>query len=223
MHITTNSETYEGTGEMLEITLKNTREEKTWQLCTFERLRQIFGYWENEAEELDEFRYEIKLVSSQSTQTHRGQVAVPPHHTVTVYCEYNVDGIEDLDYVLHNSKGKENPVSWLLGAFVFSRTRQSKGIGSGKLMAIYDNLSHTETREIEYLLLDEQLIVRMNATNPSKEKYRLRLTNSFIFAENFDLDITKDLVEICVMPKDIYRIEVIIKPSGEIITNCRRL
>ena len=140
---------------------------------------------------------------------------------MTLYCEFNKCEIADLDYVLH-CDNEPKPVSWLLGSFTFSRTLSSKGIGSGKFMAIYDNLDHRESREINYQLMDEKLLIVMNATNPSDEMYRLRITNSFLWAENFDLNET-DLIEIVVRPKDIYKIEVVIIPSGQVQTSCRRL
>ena len=222
MHIRTSANVYNGeNGELLEFTLKNTAIEKTWQFETLENHRDIFAHWKNQSIDEETIRYEFKLQTTKSMQIHKGKVEVPPGDTVTIYCEFDKCEIADFDYVLHRDS-EPKPVSWLLGSFTFSRTVSARGIGSGKLMAIYDNLDRRETREINYQLMDEKLLLVMNATNPTDEMYRLRITNSFLWAENFDLNET-DLIEIVVRPKDIYKIEVVVIPSGQVQTSCRRL
>ena len=72
-------------------------------------------------------------------------------------------------------------------------------------------------------MLDEKLILAMEGVNPTQEAYRLRIENAFLWALDFDLDHSKELIEIRVQPTDIYKIEIIIDPSGEVDVNCRRL
>ena len=221
MSCRTNASDYDGVGAYLQATIKTVREENEWTLNAVRSLKEAFIQWQNNSDEAETIEYEIKLVD-QSLQKLSGSIQVPPRTIVAIYFEFANTEIAEFDYLLHDQTGDKR-INWCLGGYHFSRTIRTKGIASGKVIAIYDNNDHEEHRTIEYNLLDEKLMLVMNATNPTNTKYRLRLVNSFLFAENFNLDEINDLVEICVLPQDIYKIEVIIKPSGEIDVNSRRL
>ena len=221
MHCRSDAEEYDGVGPFLLLKMKTSRHEKELKFKAVDTAKEIFVQTDKNKFDEEILEYNATLVD-QSMQEHSGEITIPKENAAGFYLKFDKYEITDMDYVLHSDTNTQ-PLSWLLGTFAYSRTRRTRGIGSGKVLMIYDNQKKKETRTIEYNLLDEELIVEVHASNPTKEKYRLRIENSFLFAENFDLDTNNELVEICVLPTDIYRIELIIKPSGEAISTCRRL
>ena len=221
MSCRSNATDYDGVGAFLQATIKTTREENEWTFNADEDLKEAFIQWQNNTDEPETVEYVIKLVD-QSMQTLSGVIQVPARNIVAVYFEFAKNEIAEFDYTLHDQTG-EKSINWCLGGYHFSRTLRTKGIASGKLVIIYDDPDYEETRTMEYNLLDEKLMFVMWGTSPTQKKYRLRIVNSFLFAEDFELDDVNELVEICVLPQDIYKIEIIILPSGKIDVNCRRL
>ena len=75
---------------------------------------------------------------------------------------------------------------------------------------------------MEYTLQDESLLLDLVSHNTTNQNYRLKITNSFLFAEVMDADIN-DLVEVAMLPEDVYKIKINIRPSGRITCSVERL
>ena len=221
MYCRTNASEYDGSGASLLITMETPGYTQQWKFNADHRRKEVFIQTKENYSDDVEIDYKVLLVD-QSMHEISGSTIIPQSTSFGFYVEFTKFEVSDLDYVIHAGDDTK-PRSWLLGGFVYSRTRRTRGICSGKLLITYDNESKTETRRLDYNLLDEKLILAMEGVNPTQEAYRLRIENAFLWALDFDLDHSKELIEIRVQPTDIYKIEIIIDPSGEVDVNCRRL
>ena len=136
--------------------------------------------------------------------------------------QFDADALQNFDNVFEDQIGMHYPVA-LLGTYAATPSPSARGIAAGKLLIMVDSLTSSQCpRAIEYTLNDEALIMNVTTQNDGNTNQRLRITNNFLFAENFDFEV-QNLIEIALLPMDIYRIEIVVKPSGVVETSCRLL
>ena len=156
-----------------------------------------------------------------SNLTIKGTEMIPPE-TLAVYpCVFNDDGIQDFDSFFENENGSFRPMS-LLGTYTLSPSRTAKGIASGTLIMEVDSFTTYQSRQVQYTLNDEQLIINGTIQNDFDHNLRLRISNSFLIAEQFEFGVN-EFIEVALLKNDMYQIEIIIKPSGVINHTCRLL
>ena len=183
--------------------------------------RTKYGFVNYYAETNEKVKFSIGL-NTESNQMHSGEVMVPAGAAFMLYTEFTENEIQNPEYVLDVPILGLQKCTWLLGDYSFCRSQRVSGLAAGKLIIDIDNHTTEDQRTIEYTLVDDQLVMVFKATNTNNEPYRLRMNNSFLYADQGDFETT-EILEVCLLPGDQYRIDVVIEPTGEILTSHRRL
>ena len=151
----------------------------------------------------------------------KGEDTIAQNGEVLYNYRFNDDGIQDFDSILVKDNEAYRPMA-LLGTYSLTPSPSAKGIAAGTIIMDVDTQTKHQSRQVEYTLNDEAFLIVVTANNDGNETVRLRISNSFTFAENFDFGV-KNLIEVAVLAQDIYKIEIVIKPSGAVTHNCRLL
>ena len=184
------------------------------------RLHKTFAHINNESDEPLPINFEIELVSKSQIKI-SGEELVPARTIIGFQLQTNVNSIHNFNYWFGDQIGIQKPV-WLLGTHALIPSLFGGGIASGKLITTIDSPDFKESRCLEYTLQDECLLLDLSTHNTTNQNYRLRITNSFLFAEVMDFDV-QELVEVAILPQDVYQIKINIRPSGRITCTCDRL
>ena len=171
-------------------------------------------------EEEIETTYCIQYTSKSNIKI-TGQEIIPPKTIIIYNLQFDEDALQNFDSIFEDAVGYHYPVS-LLGTYALSPSPSAMGVAAGKLMVQVDSPNSYQSRQIEYTLNDEALLINVTSQNDGPNTMRLTIENSFIFAENFDFDNQK-VLQIALLPNDLYKIQLIIKPSGEIQATFRLL
>ena len=178
-----------------------------------------FQYYNDKDEEV-QCQYEAKYINKSEIKI-AGEETVPPRTIVIYRLQFDEEALQDFDSVFEDQVGMHYPVA-LLGTYAATPSPSARGIAAGKLLIEVDSHTSYQSRAVEYTLNDEALLMNVTTQNDGDTNKRLRISNNFLFAENFDLEV-QDLIEIALLPMDIYKIEIIVKPSGVVETSCRLL
>ena len=184
------------------------------------RLHETYAQINNETDEPMSIKFEIELVR-QSQIKISGEEQVPARTVIGFRLQTNENSIHDFNYFLADQIDIYKPV-WLMGTHALLPSLFAGGIASGKLILQIDSPDFKESRCLEYTLQDECLLLDLVSHNTTNQNYRLKITNSFLFAEVMDADIN-DLVEVAMLPEDVYKIKINIRPSGRITCSVERL
>ena len=203
----------------LDISLDETEWEQELQAVPFNR-HYTLAQVSNNNDEPAQANFTIELINKSQIKI-TGQELLPARTSVAIALHHDENAIHNFDYFLEDQIGIKKPV-WLLGSYSLVPSLFVNGIAAGKIVAEIDSPNSKETRTIEYTLQDECVLMNLTSENTSGQNYRLKITNSFIFAEEMDFDI-QELVEVALLPDDLYNIRIMIRPSGRVTCNCRRL
>ena len=184
------------------------------------RLHDTFVQWNNDSDEPKSIEFEVELINKSQIKF-TGEEIVPARTIFGLGLQSNQNSIHELNYWFADQVDIKKPV-WLLGTHALIPSLFGGGIASGKLITTIDSPDFKESRSLEYTLQDECLLLDLSTHNTTNKNYRLRISNSFLFAEVMDFDV-QDLVEIAMLPEDVYTIKINIRPSGRITTNITRL
>ena len=179
-----------------------------------------FQYYNDKDEEVT-CQYETKYTGKSEIKL-TGEEKIPPRTIIIYHLQFDADALQNFDNVFEDQIGMHYPVA-LLGTYAATPSPSARGIAAGKLLIMVDSLTSSQcSRAIEYTLNDEAMIMNVTTQNDGNTNQRLRITNNFLFAENFDFEV-QDLIEIALLPNDIYKIQIVVKPSGVVETSCRLL
>ena len=184
------------------------------------RLHDTYAQWNNDSDEPKTIEFEVELINKSQIKF-KGEEIVPARTIFGLGLQSNQNSIHQLNYWFADQVDIKKPV-WLLGTHALIPSLFGGGIASGKLITTIDSQDFKESRSLEYTLQDECLLLDLSTHNTTNKNYRLKISNSFLFAEVMDFDV-QDLVEIAMLPDDVYTIKINIRPSGRITTNITRL
>ena len=227
MWISTNAQTYDGEsndnhtfakvglnffkdGDHYELELK------TLQL----RLNEAYIQLDNDRDTPTVLDFEINH-TNQSHLKITGQETLEPRSSLSFILKMDGNAIHDLDY-LHSVGNEFKKPMWLLGTFAFMPAIFGNGIAAGIVIATIDSHDSKESRSFEYTLQDECILMNLTSTNTSGRPYRLTVTNNFLFAAEADLEVD-ELAEIAMLPEDMVKIRIMIRPTGRVSCTVRRL
>ena len=184
------------------------------------QLHDTYAHLNNDTDEPVPIKFEIELVRKSQIKIY-GEELIPARTMIGFGLQTNENSIHDFNYWLADQIDIQRPV-WLMGTHALVPSLFAGGIASGKLITQIDSPDYKETRCLEYTLQDECFLLDLSTHNETNHNYRLRITNSFLFAEVMDFDV-QELVEIAILPQDVYQIKINIRPSGRITYSCERL
>lgn len=181
----------------------------------------VYFQYYNDTDEDVYCEYETKYTGKSEIKL-TGEEKIPPRTIIIYHLQFDEDALQNFDSVFEDQVGMHYPIS-LLGTYAATPSPSARGIAAGKLLIKVDSLTTSQCpRAIEYTLNDEALCMDVLTQNDGNTNQRLRITNNFLFAENFDFEV-QDLIEIALLPSDIYKIQIVVKPSGVVETSCRLL
>ena len=206
----------------LRFTVNHNEEHFNEELRTMQfRLHEAYLQVNNESDVPTTLDFEIEH-SRKSSIKITGTENILARKSIAFGLQFNENAIQDFDYVHADANGYKKPV-WLMGTFaLLPALNMDNGIAAGKVIAVIDAPNSKESRTIEYTLLDECIHMNMTATNTSGQWFRLKITNSFLFAATAGLEV-KDLVEEALRPNDMFQVRIMIRPSGRVSCTNRRL
>ena len=184
------------------------------------QLHDTYAHLQNETEEPIPIQFEIELVRKSQIKI-SGEEMIPARTSFGFGLQTNENSIHDFNYWFADQNDIQRPV-WLMGTHALVPSLFAGGFASGKLITIIDSPDFKESRCLEYTLQDECLLLDLTTHNTTTQNYRLRISNSFLFAEVMDFDV-QELIEVAILPQDVYQIKINIRPSGRITCSCNRI
>ena len=191
-------------------------EEHSHILPTCDSIRHFNGIHHN-------FEEEPVMMAISATLTTRSQiintvnVTIPPRSTLHFSYEMNSIGLSDIDAVVEDADGQLQNPYFLLGS---NELRSSSGLAGGKIVFEIDSRTHSDTRAIEYTLVDNDLVLDLEADNISEKRFRLRIFNCYLYnaSDNNLLDF-QEILEVAFFPGDRVNLKIKVRANGNV--SCR--
>ena len=184
------------------------------------QLHETYTHLNNDTYEPMPIRFEFELVRKSQIKI-SGEELIPARTMIGFGLQTNENSIHDFNYYFADQIDIHRPV-WLMGTHALVPSLFAGGFASGKLITQIDSPDYKESRCVEYTLQDECLLLDLTTHNETNQNYRLRINNSFLFAEVMDFEV-QELVEVAILPQDVYQIKINIRPSGRITCSVDRL
>ena len=183
----------------------------------------VFFQYYNEDENEILVKYRVAF-TRKSNVSITGEESIPANSMIMLNMQFDQNALQDFDTAFENPARQEpfyRPVA-LLGTYALSPSPSARGLGSGKLCINVTSGTIFNSRHIDYLLNDEALLLNVTTANNENESFKVVIKNTFVFAQHFDFE-DQTLIDIDLHPNELYKIEIIIRPSGAITHSCRQL
>ena len=155
---------------------------------------------------------------SQLINTH--EIRVPMFAKAHCNYEFNTNGVSDVDCVLTDANGDFIERYTILGANEF---KPGEGAAGGKILIEIDNNQYSETRSVEYTLMDQDLMLNLEADNESTERFRLRISNCYLYnSGDRNLLDFQEVMELAFFPRDFYNLKIRVGANGVVVANAVR-
>ena len=203
------------TGEA-RFTIKIGEEEYNHILPTSDTIRHFNGQHHN----FQEYPVVMSISASLTTRSqiiNTVDVIIPPRSTMNFSYEINTIGLSDIDAIIENAEGQLQNPYFLLGS---NELRTSSGLAGGKIIFEIDNRTESDSRAIEYTLVDQDLKLDLEADNISEKRFRMRIFNCYLYnASDVDVLDFKELLEVAFFPGDCVNLKIKIRANG--IVSCQ--
>lgn len=186
-------------------------------------LQNVFFQYYNEEENEMLVKYKVSY-TRKSDVSITAEESIPAKSMIMMNMQFDETALQDFDTAFEVPAREEafyRPVA-LLGTYALSPSPSARGLGSGKLCINVLSDTTINSRYVDYMLNDEALLLNVTTQNNENETFKVIIKNTFVFAEHFDFE-DQTLIDINLHPNELYKIEIVIRPSGAITYSCRQL
>ena len=159
-------------------------------------------------------------VTGRSQLINSHEIRVPMFAKAHCNYEFNTNGVSDVECLITDENGDFIHRYSILGANEF---QAGEGVAGGKIVIEIDNNRECETRSIEYTLADQDLMLNLEADNESTERFRLRISNCYLYNSGgrnlLDFD---EIMVLAFFPRDFYNLKIRVGANGVVVANAER-
>ena len=188
-------------------------------LPTSRTTRYISGSFHNVEDTPIVIKSSVKL-TGESQLINSAEIVLPGRSTATCTYEFHALAVSDIDCVIQDAEDNLVNPYLILGSNEF---QPGEGLAGGKLIIETDSPAEYDCRSIQYTLDDQDLVLKLEADNISRKRFRLRISNCYLYNHSGqNLLEFEELIEVAFFPNDCYNIRIRINADGTVASNYER-
>jgi len=163
----------------------------------------------------------LASLTNRSQILHDVKIDIPARSTINFSYEFNSIGISDIDAVIEDIEGNLQNPYFILGS---NELRPASGLASGKLIFEVDSNENLDTRAIQYTLVDNDLLLDLEADNISNKQFRLKITNCYLYnGDRKNLLDLEEILQLAFFPGDCVNLKIRICADGTVTCQFERI